>query len=163
MRIKLFNNNIINYKSVVSPLTDFVKNLNPDEPLQACDFIIELKFVNLMRCHYMSDDMADQTYLDYEYSYIDKYASVDMWDYMLEESGDPLDIGLQLDSIIHKVDFVFGDTDSEGRDVTCVFIHATCPPEFEDPYEWFDDHSVDDFLAAKALKLIQNRSDINEV
>lgn len=163
MRIKLFNNNIINYKSVVSPLNDFVKNLNPDEPLQACDFIVKINFVNLMRCHYLSDDMADQTYLDYESFYIDKFASVDMWDYMLEDSDDPLDIGLKLDCPIHKVDFVFGDTDSEGRDITSVFIHATCPPEFEDPYEWFDDHSTDNFLAAKALELIKNRSDINEV
>lgn len=159
----LLSNNIINYKSTVCPLNDFVKNLNPDEPFQAYDFIIKLDFVNLMRCHYLSDDMADQTYLDFSYYYIDKFASVDMWDSLLEESGDPLDIGLQLDSIIHKVDFVFGDTNSDGNDITCVFLHATCPPEFEDPYEWFDDHSVDNFLAAKALELIQNRSDINEV
>lgn len=163
MRIKLFNNNIINYKSTVCPLNDFVKNLNPDERLQAYDFIIKLDFVNLTCYEYCYDDINPYIITDYDSFYIDKFASVDMWDYMLEDSDDPLDIGLKLDCPIHKVDFVFNDTDSEGNDITSVFIHATCPPEFEDPYEWFDDHSTDRFLAAKALELIQNRSDINEV
>lgn len=163
MRIKLFNNNIINYKSVVSPLNDFVKNRNPDEPLQAYDFIVKINFINLTCYEYRYDDINPYIITDYDSFYIDKFASVDMWDYILEDSDDPLDIGLKLDCPIHKVDFVFRDTDSDGNDITSVFIHATCPPEFENPYEWFDDHSTDRFLAAKALELIQNRSDINEV